>query len=85
VSATAVERQRLPRRTYTVAEAAALIGVSERDLRNQIASGTFPVRPLRGLGRRTVDRATYLGARPRRGVWEIPAVRADGQCAPSGL
>jgi excisionase family DNA binding protein len=54
VSATAVERQRLPRRTYTVAEAAALIGVSERGLRNQIASGTFPVRPLRGLGRRTV-------------------------------
>jgi excisionase family DNA binding protein len=54
VTATAVERQRLPRRTYTVAEAAALIGVSERGLRNQIASGTFPVRPLRGLGRRTV-------------------------------
>jgi excisionase family DNA binding protein len=54
VTATALERHRLPRRTYTVAEVAELVGVSERGLRNQIASGAFPVRPLTGLGRRTV-------------------------------
>jgi excisionase family DNA binding protein len=54
VTATAVERQRLQRLTYSVREVAELLGISERSLRNQIKTGTFPVRPLPGTGRRKV-------------------------------
>jgi excisionase family DNA binding protein len=38
--------RRLPRLTYSVAEAAAVIGISERELRYLIAAGTFGVAPL---------------------------------------
>ncbi len=54
MTATAVERRRLPRRTYTVREVAELLDISERHLRNCISRGEFPVRPLAGTGRRTV-------------------------------
>ncbi len=40
--------------TYTVAEVAGLLGLSPSGLRNLIARGEFPVRPIPGTGRRIV-------------------------------